>query len=265
MGTTATWALPYPEQSDPADVPVDMKELCDRLEAVLTQVKAGGAIPGEIRAWSGAVVPPLASYGHWVWADGAVYSATTYPQAAANIATQWKTHNGKADPGAGQFRVPDLRGCVLTGLDAMPGGARANRISRAAAATIAAVSGEEFHTLSVAEQAAHNHGVSDPGHAHSISDPGHGHNYGNLYNWGRYCGNSGTNGVPNYITGGNPGSDAGFDGQHGTIYGNTGVAGTGIGIYGAGTGISIGNSGGGGAHENLSPSTFVPYIVKLDD
>ena len=28
--------------------------------------------------------------------------------AAANIATQWRTFHGASDPGAGNFRVPDL-------------------------------------------------------------------------------------------------------------------------------------------------------------
>jgi hypothetical protein len=35
MGTTPTYALPYPELTDPANVPVDMKELAEATEAVL--------------------------------------------------------------------------------------------------------------------------------------------------------------------------------------------------------------------------------------
>lgn len=35
MGTTARYALPYPELSDPADVPTDMQELAARVEAVI--------------------------------------------------------------------------------------------------------------------------------------------------------------------------------------------------------------------------------------
>jgi hypothetical protein len=38
-----------------------------------------------------------------------------------------------------------------------------------------------------------------------------------------------------------------------------------LGTNGAYTGISIQASGGGGAHENVQPTVFVPYIVKLDD
>src|SRR5262249_42703483 len=103
-GTTTTWQLPYPAETDPADVPVDIKKLADRLETVLTQLKAGGAIPGEIRAWPGAAVPALATYGHWVWADGAAYASATYPLASGNIDPAWKTVGGAGGPGLGQFR-----------------------------------------------------------------------------------------------------------------------------------------------------------------
>jgi len=35
MGATPVYALPYPEPTDPADVPTDMKELADRIEAAI--------------------------------------------------------------------------------------------------------------------------------------------------------------------------------------------------------------------------------------
>lgn len=248
MGTTPVYQLPYPELADPADVPIDMKELCQRLETVLAQIGHAGAIPGEIRAWAGAVLPLLADYGHWAWADGAVYSSATYPKAAAHIANGWRTAFGAADPGAGNFRVPDLRGLVLVGLDAMPGGARANRVTRAQAQNIAARLGEEFHALTAAELAAHAHGVNDPTHAHGLYDPTHIHyipsNTGGPSSGG-YRGVQQPDGVPDQTS---------VDGAY-----------TGMSVYGAGTGISVQANGGGGAHENLPPSTFVPYIVKLDD
>jgi microcystin-dependent protein len=31
------------------------------------------------------------------------------------------------------------------------------------------------------------------------------------------------------------------------------------------TGVTVDVAGGGGAHENMPPTVFVPYIVKLDD
>src|SRR4249919_2778659 len=40
------------------------------------------AIPGEVRLWPGSVLPLLADYGKWVWANGAIYVVATYPKAA---------------------------------------------------------------------------------------------------------------------------------------------------------------------------------------
>jgi len=237
MGQTLTWKLPYPELPDPADVPIDMKELCDRLEVVLTQVRASGSIPGEVRLWPGSAVPVQATYGHWVWCDGAIYASSVYPLAAANIAAAWRTHAGKSDPGAGNFRVPDLRGAVPAGLDAMPGGARANRLSRAISATLAGITGEEYHTLSIAEIAAHAHAVSDPSHGHTM-------------------------GVPNYQVAENTGGGWYVGGTTGSYTWNQRHVHA---INGAYTGIALYNNGGGGAHENIPPTTFVPYICKLDD
>jgi microcystin-dependent protein len=170
------------------------------------------AIPGEVKMWPGSALPVQANYGLWVWADGAAYSATTYPIAAGNIAVAWKTAYGAADPGAGNFRVPDLRGVVPTGLDQMPGGARANRITRAAAAVLAAFTGEETHKLVTAEMPAHGHGV---------------------------LGGGGVTGGGSLIRTTSDGSTTGYAGL-------------------------IQNAGGDGVHENLPPTVFIPYIVKLD-
>lgn len=193
---------------------------------------AGGQIPGEIKMWSGSVLPELANYGKWVWADGSVYVIATYPIAAANIATQWRTFGGASDPGGSNFRVPDLRGLVPAGLDQMPGGVRANRILRSVSIVIAGRSGEELHTITVAEMPSHSHTGSMGDHRHVLGTAAAG------------SGNAGA-------------ADRG-EGGYGHGYKQTG----GI-AYGGG--ISINNTGGGSSHENLQPTVFVPYIVKLDD
>ena len=64
---------------------------------------AGGQIPGEIKMWPGNVLPLLADFGKWVWADGATYDVAVYPKAAANIAPQWRTFAGASDPPANLF------------------------------------------------------------------------------------------------------------------------------------------------------------------
>jgi microcystin-dependent protein len=133
------------------------------------------AIPGEIKLWPGGSLPDPAKYGVWGWADGAVYAVASYPLSAANIAVQWRTFAGASDPGGANFRVPDLRGLVPVGLDAMPGGARANRMSRSVAITIAAKTGEETHLIALGEIPAHAHGVNDPSHNHGVNDPSHFH------------------------------------------------------------------------------------------
>jgi len=195
-----------------------------------TPVSVISSIPGEIKMWSGQTLPNQTKYGKWVWADGAIYAAATYPEAAANIDPAWKTAHGLSDPGAGNFRAPDLRGVVPAGLDAMPGGSRVNRITRSVAITICGRGGEEYHTITVAEMPAHAHGVTDPQHFHG---PGAGTLF-LLYNQG---------------------SSQGADGTNLLTTNRTALA---------STGISIQNNGGGGAHENLPPTIFVPWIVRLD-
>lgn len=195
------------------------------------------SIPGEVKLWPSTVLPEEADYGLWVWANGAVYVTATYPLAAAHIAAAWRTFGGASDPGAGNFRVPDVRGLVPAGLDQMPGDvSRANRMTRAVAITIAAKTGEETHVILLSEMAAHGHGVTDGTHRHTNGDGGEllprnpDHALGPTY-----TGSGFTDGSPQFYTG-----------------------------YSA-TGISINNAGGNGAHENVQPTVFVPYIVKLDD
>jgi microcystin-dependent protein len=190
---------------------------------------AVASIPGEVKLWPGSVLPVQGTYGKWVWADGSVYAVATYPVAAGHIAPQWKTFGGASDPGASNFRVPDLRGVVPVGMDAMPGGARANRMTRAVAITIAAKTGEETHVITLPEMAAHAHGINDPGHAHAF-----------------YMSNADS--VSAYAV-----PDGYSDNWQITAP-----------TLAATTGITIQNAGGNGAHENVQPSVFVPYIVRLD-
>ena len=190
------------------------------------------AIPGEVRLWSGSALPALGTYGRWVWADGAVYPVASHPLAAGHIATQWRTFAGASDPGAPNFRVPDMRGLAPVGMDAMPGGARANRMTRSVAITIASKAGEETHIITVPEMPAHAHGVTDPGHTH--------------------LGSSGDRQSGGYQTFGQALTYNAYE-TFNAPYISTNP-----------TGISIQNAGGNGAHENVQPSVFVPYIVYLD-
>ena len=129
------------------------------------------------------------------------------------------------------FNVPDLRGNVLAGADAM-GGTAASRLTLSTAqgtyGMLGATGGEQSHTIVTAELASHNHGVTDPGHGHTTNFA------------------SGSSGSYTYVPGGN-----------GTLVGsNSTVVNTGT------TGISTQNAGSGGAHNNVQPTVIVNYIIK---
>ena len=187
------------------------------------------SIPGEVKLWPGGTLPVQATYGKWVWADGAVYAVATYPIANGHINAAWRTFGGASDPGGSNFRVPDLRGLVPVGLDAMPGGTRANRMTRSVAITLAGRAGEETHIITIPEMPAHAHGVNDPGHDHNMG-------------WNAFSGDK-SGGIANV--------DDSTEDRPSLIKSSV-------------TNISIQNNGGGGAHENVQPSVFVPYIVRLD-
>jgi microcystin-dependent protein len=100
--------------------------------------------------------PPLG----YLNCDGSAYAQATYPNLYAVLGSTWNTFNGNSDPGAGNFRVPDLRSLTLMGVG------QGNGFS---ARAIAQLVGEENHTLVVGEIPA-NLTVNDPGHEHGAPD-----------------------------------------------------------------------------------------------
>jgi microcystin-dependent protein len=218
------------------------------------------AIPGEVKLWSGDTLPDPATYGEWVWADGAYYAIADYPLAAAHISDLWNTFSGASDPGPSNFRVPDLRGLVAAGMDAMPGGARANRMARAVAITLAARTGKETHVLTIGELARHGHGsvsVSVSGSISGSTDPQGNHQHlhrANHITTGNAAGGS------NMLTGlaaPGGGSQSVYTDLGGTHSHNVGGS-----FSGSGSGV-VPQEGSDNAHENVQPTVMVPYIVYL--
>lgn len=213
------------------------------------------AIPGEIKLWPGNVLPDSSEYGLWDWCDGGVLAVVDYPIAAGHIAVAWKTFSGASDPGAGNFRKPDLRGLVPAGMDAMPGGSRANRMTRAVAIVLAAKTGEETHVITVPEIASHGHTVNDPPHGHGINDPGHWHPFPQADPAIQFASQGGQG--PWMEGNGNDPSANAQRSAHTKV--------TGVTVAAAATGITVQNAGGNNGHETVQPTVMVPYIVKLDD
>lgn len=241
--------------------------------------KGLGPIPGEIKLWPSTTLPDPALYGLWTWANGGVFNDVDHPLTAAHIDPAWKTVHGSPDPGPGKFRVPDMRGFIPAGLDAMPvGSARANRVTRAEAIGIAKVTGEERHTLIVSEHASHTHpfrGNAMPSHGHGASFAGNGLPGHQHYSFAPVPGMQHASNFARTGTGHGVSNIAGITGSGDPAVGNpvTAAASAGtpsgsVGIVGASAGTPSGNvdpSGNGTPHENMQPTVFVPYIVKLDD
>lgn len=144
--------------------------------------------------------------------------------------------NGLADFNANkQLTLPDWRGRQLAGLDDMgssAGGFFAGVPFTGAdtATTPGGFAGENTHTLSVTEI---------PSHAHTLTDPGHTHN-SNVNKDTLAVGGSGTLGSANP-------NDQGISGQ----------------VLSSTTGITMANTGGGGAHNNVSRVTLGSWYIRL--
>lgn len=175
----------------------------------------------------------------WIFADGRLLTVATIYGALRKLYIDEGYPFGQ--DGNGNPYIPDCRGRVAAGSDAM-GGVAAGRLT-SIAASVGATGGAQSHVLTGGQMPWHGHGVTDPGHAHSVYDPGHAHVY---QRWTAGGGNA-------------PGGSTGTIGNVNTA---STAAGTGIGIYAAGTGISIQGAGGNEAHNNVQPTLITNMIIK---
>jgi microcystin-dependent protein len=183
-----------------------------------------GIPTGVIQPFGGASAP-----NGYLLCFGQAISRTTY----SALFTALGTGFGAGD-GTTTFNIPDLRGRHPVGLDNM-GGTAANRITASSlnganSTTLGGAGGSETHTLSVSEMPSHSHTVTDPGHIHPM-EPNAGH--------------GGTN----------------YDTNIRAMVANT-VGSDGSTTRSATTGITIANTGGGGAHNNMSPWLALNWIIK---
>lgn len=184
------------------------------------------------------------------------------------IGNVWDTFGGLPAPPANKYRVPDLRGRGTIGKKNMGTGnadtptLTGAAITRAAAATLGSLFGEEFHTLLVAEMPPHihtgatgvqsaNHTHTDAGHVHTINDPTHQHHLGHI------AAGSGSSDATQKRDGSGSYTELAATG----ISINTGFAS--LGIQSASHTHSIPSDGFGGSHENVYPVVVVNKLITL--
>jgi microcystin-dependent protein len=162
-----------------------------------------------------------------------IYLWTNCPDAHCPVLSG-RGANALADFNANkQLTLPDWRGRQVAGLDDMGGAAggfyAGVPFSGADTATTpGGFAGENTHTLVTAEIPAHNHALTDPGHSH------------------------------NFAGGGAPLTNAGNNNAF-----QAGPSGSFTSMSSAVTGITMANTGGGTAHNNVSRVTLGTWYMRL--
>jgi microcystin-dependent protein len=106
---------------------------------------------GVIEEYSGTALP-----AGYLWPDGTQVSRTTYARLFAAIGTTFGAGNGTTT-----FHLPKRNGRVAVCLDNL-GGVSANVITGVWADTLGGTFGEESHTPTILEMAAHDHTIDVP-------------------------------------------------------------------------------------------------------
>ena len=137
MPETPTWHIPYPSDSDPADVPADMEELADALEGALNSVALLGVPIGSPIPWLVSGIP--AGYREF---DGTAIVPATHPLLYAIFGGT----------------LPDLRGRMLFG--------------QTTGYAVGSTGGTPQHTLDPTQMPVHAHTVG--AHRHIVDWHKHG-------------------------------------------------------------------------------------------
>ncbi len=159
----------------------------------------------------------------YLFCDGSAVSRTTYADLFVVLGTKWGAGDGSTT-----FNLPDRRKRVGVGLDS----------TDTDFATLGATGGEKTHQLTIPEMPAHAHNAT----AWTDSQGTHNHNIVTHI--------TGASSSGPYIAGG---SNNNYTSSQLSDY---------AGAHGHNVGVSLANTGGDGAHNNMQPYIVVNYIIK---
>ena len=143
MPTTVNLKLPFPVESAPADVPVDIEALAEAIDAYGLAL----ATPGDLKL-SAAIAAPAG----WLVCDGRAVSRATYAALFAAIGSSFGAGDGSTT-----FGLPDFRGRAPIGA-----GAGAGLTAR----SLGDKPGAESYALQTTDLPAHAHSITDQAHTH---------------------------------------------------------------------------------------------------
>ena len=212
------------------------------LELYLSTLGGGGSgstPSGSLTAFAGATAPT-----GWLICDGSVVSQATYASLYAVVGGTYNT----GGEGAGNFRLPNMKGRVIVGRDA----------SDSDFNVLGETGGAKTHTLTEAQMPVHDHTGSaisngDHNHSGSISGGSHEHPMSTGAALSLGAGNSlfANSGNPPVTSAGNTGTSPSH--SHGLTINYNGSH---------PHSISIDTAGSGGAHNNLQPYIALNWIIK---
>lgn len=214
--------------ADMADLAPKVRDLLENrdqeLELYLSTLGSGGGFspPGSLTAYAGSTAPT-----GWLVCDGSVVSQTTYANLFAVVGSTYNT----GGEGAGNFRLPNIKGRVIVGRDAADSSFN----------TLGETGGAKTHALTINEMPSHNHDVGF-GNSGFTDNPGdHSHTATDFPNNATQTYDGGTNRFGrNSVANGQTTSSAG---AHSHL-------------------IFVNAQGGGQAHNNLQPYIALNWIIK---
>lgn len=136
---TPGYSLPSPVDAEAPNGPAQIKALAEAVETALGTLLPTGTIVATARS--------TAPNEKWLIAEGQAVSRTTYATLFAAIGTTYGAGNGSTT-----FNLPNLKGRVPLGAGTPP-----NAGEGTTAHALAAVGGEQNHTLTEAEIPSHSH------------------------------------------------------------------------------------------------------------